>query len=44
LIGRLLGGMMEKSSLFCGNPPKTLREGETEYFIHQINDIGFEQS
>jgi four helix bundle protein len=32
-IGRLLGGMVEKSHLFCANPPKTLREESAEYFI-----------
>ncbi len=32
-VGRLLGGMMEKADLFCGEPPKTLRESAVEYFI-----------
>jgi four helix bundle protein len=32
-IGRLLGGMMAKASLFCGEPTKTLRESTTEYFV-----------
>jgi len=32
-IGRLLGGMIAKSDLFCGNPPQTLRETEAEYFV-----------
>ena len=31
-IGRLLGGMIDKSHLFCGNVPKTVREEGTEYF------------
>ncbi|MDE3088205.1 MAG: four helix bundle protein [Chloroflexota bacterium] len=31
-IGRLLGGMMEKAALFCGEPPRVLRESITEYF------------
>lgn len=32
-IGRLLGGMIEKAALFCGQPPKGLRESATEYLI-----------
>ncbi len=31
-IGRMLGGMMEKSDMFCGEPPRTIREGSAEYF------------
>ena len=34
-IGRLLGGMMDKAALFCGAPPKTIREAATEYFIDE---------
>ena len=29
-IGRMLGGMMEKSKIFCDNP-KTIRKEATEY-------------
>jgi four helix bundle protein len=25
-IGRMLGGTMDKAEMFCGNPPRTLRE------------------
>lgn len=32
-IGRLLGGMMAKANLFCGEPVKTLRESTTVYFV-----------
>jgi four helix bundle protein len=32
-IGRMLGGMMEKSELFCGEPNRTLREEATEYIV-----------
>jgi four helix bundle protein len=32
-VGRLLGGMMAKASLFCGEPAKTLRESTAEYFV-----------
>jgi four helix bundle protein len=31
-IGRMLGGMMEKSDMFCGEPPRTVREGSADYF------------
>ena len=30
-IGRLLGGMMDKANLFCGEPPRRLRESALEY-------------
>jgi four helix bundle protein len=32
-VGRLLGGMMEKASLFCGQPPKEFREDGIEYLV-----------
>ena len=31
-IGRLLGGMMEKAELFCGEPPRVLHESVAGYF------------
>ncbi|MBL8045879.1 MAG: four helix bundle protein [Anaerolineales bacterium] len=31
-IGRLLGGMMAKADLFCGDHPRTMRESSAEYF------------
>ncbi len=37
-IGRLLGGVMAKADLFCGEPPKTLRESTVEYFVHPSDD------
>jgi len=36
-IGRLLGGMMAKADLFCGDPPKALRELSPEYFIENAD-------
>jgi four helix bundle protein len=30
-IGRMLGGMMEKSAMFCGTPPRTLYEEAAGY-------------
>ena len=37
-IGRLLGGMMEKSHLFCGEPSRALRESATEYLVCPADD------
>jgi len=37
-IGRLLGGMMAKAHLFCGEIPKTLREIPTDYLVDSSND------
>jgi four helix bundle protein len=31
-IGRMLGGIMEKSEMFCGEPPRTIREDSAEYY------------
>ncbi|MEW5956749.1 MAG: four helix bundle protein [Chloroflexota bacterium] len=33
-VGRLLGGMMEKANLFCGEPSKVLRESAIGYFVY----------
>ncbi|MBE7469359.1 MAG: four helix bundle protein [Anaerolineae bacterium] len=33
-IGRLLGGMMAKANLFCGEPTKILRESVVEYLVN----------
>lgn len=32
-IGRMLGGMMEKSEMFCGEPSRTIREESAEYLV-----------
>ena len=32
-IGRMLGGMMEKSEMFCGEPSHTIREEAAEYLV-----------
>ena len=32
-IGRLLGGMIAKADVFCGEPPRSLRESAPEYLI-----------
>lgn len=34
-IGRLLGGMMAKADLFCGEPVYALRESAAEYFVEE---------
>lgn len=31
-IGRMLNGMMDKAAMFCGEPPRTIREEQAEYF------------
>ena len=31
-IGRMLGGMIEKSGMFCGEPPRSIRDEFTGYF------------
>jgi four helix bundle protein len=32
-IGRMLNGMMNKADMFCGEPPRTVREESIEYFV-----------
>ena len=36
-VGRMLGGMMEKSEMFCGEPPPIVREEPAEFFIETDN-------
>lgn len=36
-IGRMLGGMMAKADLFCGESNNTIREEATEYIINPDN-------
>ncbi|NTW13228.1 MAG: four helix bundle protein [Anaerolineales bacterium] len=38
-IGRMLGGMMDKAELFCGELPRTLREESTEYFVGTDDEL-----
>ena len=35
-VGRMLNGMMDKADMFCGEPPRTIREEQAEY----IADVG----
>lgn len=35
--GRLLGGMMAKANLFCGEPVRALRESAAEYFVAALS-------
>ncbi len=37
-IGRMLGGMMEKSDMFCGEPPRAIREDSAVYFTDSDNE------
>ena len=32
-IGRMLNSMMDKADMFCGEPPRTVREESAEYFV-----------
>ena len=36
-VGRMLNGMMDKANMFCGEPPRTLREESAEYFTGSVN-------
>jgi hypothetical protein len=36
-IGRMLGGMMDKADMFCGEHPRTLREDFAEYYTDSDN-------
>jgi len=36
-IGRMLGGMMEKSELFCGDPSRSIRDETAEYIVTTEN-------
>ena len=36
-IGRMLNGMMDKADMFCGEPPRTMREEAAGYFV-ESND------
>ena len=38
-IGRMLNGMMDKADLFCGTPPRTIREDSAEYFTESDDDL-----
>jgi hypothetical protein len=33
----MLGGTIEKADMFCGEPPRTLREDSIEYFASSDN-------
>ena len=32
-IGRMLNGMMDKADMFCGEPPRTMREEAAGYYV-----------
>jgi four helix bundle protein len=38
-IGRMLNGMMEKADMFCGEPPRTLREEAAVYLVESNDTI-----
>lgn len=37
-VGRMLGGMMDKAEMFCGDPHRTLREESAVYFTESENE------
>ena len=37
-VGRLLGGMMDKAGLFCGEEYKLSRESSEQYFVDAIDE------
>ena len=37
-IGRMLNSMMDKADMFCGEPPRTVREESAVYFTESNND------
>jgi four helix bundle protein len=39
-VGRMLNGMMDKADLFCGEPPRTIREEQAPYFADSDDDLG----
>ena len=36
-IGRMIGGMIEKSEMFCGEPSRSIREEYAEYIVAPVN-------
>jgi four helix bundle protein len=38
-VGRMLNGMMDKADMFCGEPPRTIREEQAEYFADSGDDL-----
>ena len=36
-IGRMLGSMMDKAEMFCGEPPCSMREEAAEYLVETDN-------
>jgi hypothetical protein len=38
-VGRILNGMMDKAAMFCGEPPRTMREESAEYFVDSNDDL-----
>jgi len=37
-VGRMLGGMMDKAEMFCGDPHRTLREESAVYLTESENE------
>ncbi|MEP7136005.1 MAG: four helix bundle protein [Chloroflexota bacterium] len=37
-IGRMLNSMMDKADMFCGEPPRTMRENAAVYYVESSDD------
>lgn len=37
-IGRMLNGMMDKADMFCGEPPRAIREEAADYFTESDDE------
>ena len=37
-IGRMLNGMMDKADMFCGEPPRAIREEAADYFVEPTDE------
>ena len=37
-IGRMLNGMLDKANMFCGEPPRTMRENAAVYYVESGDD------
>ena len=43
-IGRMLNGMMDKADMFCGEPPRTVREEAAIYFVESGDEDTHDRS
>jgi four helix bundle protein len=41
-IGRMLNSMMDKADMFCGEPPRTIREEQADYIADTGDDLSYD--